>query len=206
LKQGRKNASGHKLPAGAARRFEFAKELALAITGEIESKVTRQEQTLCRKPELLIEAYKLYLWGRHFQGQETDEGDKQALQHFERAIAIDPNFAQAYAALPVTYWLLGLFNAMPKEEARAKAREAAAKAVELDKTLPEAYLTLGMMREIYDWDWSGAEEALKRAIQLKPNSSEAHQEFGIFLSRQGRTKEGLNELRQALALDRFLKV
>ncbi|MGH7496177.1 MAG: protein kinase domain-containing protein [bacterium] len=182
--------------------LNLQREMALAITNEIESKVTSQEQARLQEARAIDpEAYKFYLWGRHFQGQETVEGDKQAAQHFERAIAIDPNFAQAYAALPVTYWFMGLFNSMPKEEARAKARSAAAKAVELDKILPEAHLALAIMREIYDWDWPGAEEALKRAIQLKPNSSEAHLEYGLFLSRQGRTKEGVEEIRRALALD-----
>jgi tetratricopeptide (TPR) repeat protein len=178
------------------------KEVALAVAGEIEAQVTPQEQTLFGEARAVDpEAYKHYIWGLSFWDKSTPESSQQAVKHYEQAIAIDPNFAQAYAALAVPYFLLGLMHLMPMEEAKSKARQAVAKALELDETLTEAHTAMGVLREVMDWDWSGAEEEFRHAIKLNPGSGGAHYEYGLLLSRIGRTEEGLAELMLALKLN-----
>ncbi len=74
-------------------------------------------------------------------------------------------------------------------------------AVKLDDSLPEAHISLGLVRESYDWDWSGAESEFKRAIQLNPNYASGHQWYGDFLARMGRFDEARIELKKAQELD-----
>jgi tetratricopeptide (TPR) repeat protein len=145
--------------------------VALTIAREIKVQVTPQAQARLEEARVVDhEAYELYLWGKKFRDKETLESIQQALKYLEQAITKDPNFALAYAELVVPYFLSGALGIMPREEAISKARNAATKALELDETSAEAHTALGVIREFYDWDWSGAEEAFKMAIALNPRS------------------------------------
>ncbi len=177
------------------------REVTLAIAREIKVQVTPNEQArLKQTQEVDPDAYELYLLGRKFREKETSESLQQAVAYFEQAIAKDPNFAPAYAELVVPYFLLEL-RTWGKARTESKARQAATKALELDNTIAEAHTALGIIREFYDWDWPGAEEALRRAIALTPSNSEAHNEYGFFLCRKGRMETGLAEMKRAYALD-----
>jgi tetratricopeptide (TPR) repeat protein len=117
-------------------------------------------------------------------------------------IAIDPNFAPAYAELALPYMLLGIRKGgLPAGEAESKARQAAAKALQLDQMNAEAHAALGVLRQAYDWDWSGAEEEFRQAIELNPGSRASHFEYGLFLIRMGKTEEGLAEVKRAQEVD-----
>ncbi len=179
------------------------REMALAIAREINAQVTMEERTRLEKTHTVDpKAYELYLWGRNFRDKETLESLKQAVHYFERAIAIDPNFAPAHADLVVPYYMLGgRIGGILVEEAESKARQAAAKALQLDKINAEAHTGLGVIREFYDWDWSGAEEEFRQAVELNPSSKVSHHEYGLFLIRMGKTEEGLAELKRAQEVD-----
>jgi serine/threonine-protein kinase len=182
--------------------LKLQQELALAIATEIEVRVTPQEQALLQEARAIDpEAYELYLWGKKLKDKETLESMQQAVKNWEQTLVKEPNFAPAYAELGKTYSMLGLWGAMPVEEAESKARQTTAKALELDKTIAEAYIALGWIRVNYDWGWSGAEEAFKRAIELNPNNREAHSAYSLFLSFIGRSEEGLVEIKHAQKLD-----
>src|SRR5207253_9277877 len=127
-----------------------------------------------------VEAYQLYLKGRYFADQYTEEGFKKAVEHFNAAIEKDPNYALAYAGLAESYWIASA-QFLPPREAMPKAREAAVKALRIDDTLAEAHTSLASVQAFYDYDLPGAEKEFKRAIELNPGSASAHQWFGWYL-------------------------
>jgi tetratricopeptide (TPR) repeat protein len=102
-----------------------------------------------------------------------------------------------------SYVVLGAWNlnALSPAEAFPSAKSAAIKALEIDKDLAEAHSELSSVRALYDWDWQAAEEESKRAIQLNPGSSLAHQRYGAHLTQLGRFDEGIAETKLAQQLD-----
>ncbi len=147
------------------------------------------------------EAYQLYLQGLFYWNKWTEDGFRKATDYFNQAVEKDPSYAQAYAGLADTYNFLGESGYTPPQQVWQNAKSAAMQAVKLDDSLPEAHISLGLVRESYDWDWSGAESEFKRAIQLNPNNSSGHQWYGDFLTRIGRFDEARIELKKAQELD-----
>jgi TolB-like protein/Tfp pilus assembly protein PilF len=173
---------------------EISEKLRLRLTGEEKTRLTKRHIV---NPE----AYQLYLKGRYYWNKRTEEGLHNAIEHFNQAIEKDPNYALAHAGLADGYISLGHYSLLPSKEAFAKAREAAAKALELDDTLGEAHNALAEMKEDYDWDWPGAEREFRRAIELNPGYATAHQWYGGLLSELGRHEEALAEIKRAQQLD-----
>ena len=147
------------------------------------------------------EAYQLYLQGLFYWNKWTEEGFRKATDYFNQAVEKDPNYAQAYAGLADTYNFLGESGYVAPRQVWQNAKSAATHAVKLDDTLPEAHISLALVRESYDWDWPGAESEFRRAIQLNPNNAPAHQWYGDFLTRLGRFDEARVELKKAQELD-----
>ncbi|MDQ3665498.1 MAG: winged helix-turn-helix domain-containing protein, partial [Acidobacteriota bacterium] len=138
------------------------------------------------------EAYSLYLKGNYFWNKRNNEAVK-SLDYFRRAIELDPNFAQAYAALAAVNSTMR--NPSPEAEALIE------KALKLDNSLADAHATYGFIRMFQNWDWPAAERELDRAIELDPNSVTAHHWKGVYLSLRGRLDEAKAEMRRALELD-----
>ncbi len=147
------------------------------------------------------EAYQLYLQGLYYWNKWTERGFNRAIDYFKQAVERDPKYALAYAGLADAYNFLGDSGYVASKEVRQDAKSAAMHALAIDDTLPEAHIALALVREAYDWDWSGAETEFKRAIQLDPNSATAHQWYGDFLIRLGRLEEAKAELKKAKDLD-----
>ena len=148
-----------------------------------------------------LEAYNLCLKGRYYWNKRSVPGFEAAIAAFRQAIDRDPNYALAWAGLADSYSMLGFLGARPPAELRQHAAEAAARAVELDDTLPEAHVALGTMRCLYEWDWAGAEQSLRRALELDPNSPLAHYDLSKVLASVGRVADALPEARRAQELD-----
>jgi len=148
-------------------------------------------------------AYELYLKGRFFWDKRTKQGLDQAIQYFQQAIRTDPNYALAYAGLADSYALLDDWGETAPRDSFPKARAAAEKAIGLDDSLAEAHASLALVRESYDWDWAGAEQEFKRAIQLNLNYATAHQWYGLLLASMGRFSEAEAEVRRARQLEPF---
>ncbi|MGC1788617.1 MAG: tetratricopeptide repeat protein [Terriglobales bacterium] len=146
-------------------------------------------------------AYELYLKGRFFWAKRTKQGLQQGIDYFQQAISVDPNYASAYAGLADCYNLLDDWGETPPRESFPKARAAADKAIALDPSLAEAHVSLAMVRGSYDWDWVGAEQEFKHAIELNPNYATAHQWYGIMLATLGRFPEAEAEVKRAQQLD-----
>lgn len=147
------------------------------------------------------EAFELYLKAEYARQKSTPAASAESIDLYGRAIAIDPNYALAYQGLSLAYRSAPAYGVMPPPEAFPKAKEAAQKALALDPSLSSSYVSLASVKSVYDWDFAGAEQEFKRAIQLGPNNSEAHFSYGNFLAAMGRTDEALTEFRSALQTD-----
>ena len=153
-----------------------------------------------RSPEQ-YEAYDLYLKGQFFLNKRTATGLEEAARYFEQATATDPNYARAYAGIAGSYALMGGYTGLPQAEFISKARTAALKALEIDKSLPEAHAALALIVQNYDWDWQTAEKEFRRAIELNPNYATAHHWYAEHLMWRGRFDEALQESERARQLD-----
>ena len=139
------------------------------------------------------EAYHLYLKGRYNWNKRTPFWIERAVQYFEQAIQIDPHYALAYAGLADSYSLMAGNSGLPPGETFPKARSAALKALEIDDTLAEAHTSLALVRYLFDWQWSAAEQGFQRAIELNPNYATAHHWYGEYLVLCRRFDEGFNQ-------------
>ncbi len=147
------------------------------------------------------EAYRLHLLGRYHISKLTDTGFHKGRDYFQQAIAIDPNYAPAYAGLAEAYNRLSTYNAVPPAEGFAKARSAAIAALDLDEDSADAHAALATVKHFYDWDRNGAEREFKRAIEINPNNADARMQYGYHLASMVRLDEALSEMRTAAELD-----
>jgi eukaryotic-like serine/threonine-protein kinase len=177
-------------------------EIAGDIYGRLRPKLDGEEMKRVAKRQTEdVEAYQLYLQGLFYWNKWTEADFKKATDYFTQAVQKDPRYALSYAGLADTYSLLGDAGYLPPSEAWPKAKAAAMQALEIDDTLGETHTSLGLVKEHYEWDWTGAEKEFKRAIELNPNSATAHLWYGDFLSNTGRLEEGMRETRRAQELD-----
>jgi serine/threonine-protein kinase len=175
-------------------------DIASDISGQLRLKVSGSADEKKHATEN-AEAYQLYVKGRFYMEQRTREGIYKALDQFNQAIAKDPNYAQAYAALADAYILLFDREWISNLEASPKIRTATQRAIELDPTLAEPHAAMAVLKEEADWDWAGAEAEYRKAIGLNPNDATSHHWYAILLQNLGRPKEALPENEKALALD-----
>lgn len=177
-------------------------DVAQAVVREIKITLTPQEKlVLAKNQKVTPEVYDTFLRGEFYLGERTPEALQKAVAQFEKAVALDSNYALAYAGLADGYGLLGLYDVYPVKEIIPKAKAAALKAIQLDDTLAEAYTSLAWITWSFDWDWEGAERFYKRAIQLSPSYASAHQFYALYLASMGRQKESLAEINRAQSQD-----
>ncbi|MDA2926372.1 tetratricopeptide repeat protein, partial [Acidobacteria bacterium AH-259-G07] len=177
-------------------------EVARAIAQEIQIKLTPEEQQhLASVQPVNPEAHEAYLRGRYYWNKRSREGFKKGLDYFQQAAEIDPDYALAHAGLADSYILLAASNQLRPHEAFPKAREAVTKALAINETLAEAHASLARILSDYDWNWTGAERELKRALELNPGYAMAHTWYGEFLSFMGRHEEAIAEAKKARELD-----
>jgi DNA-binding winged helix-turn-helix (wHTH) protein/TolB-like protein/lipoprotein NlpI len=172
-----------------------AAALALRLTGAERARLKRRETAN-------IEAYEVCLRGRYFLAKRRPEAVNSAVEHFRQAIALDPNYAQAYAGLADAYGFLlnGEYGGMPPPELIPKAKEAALKAVALDDTLAEAHAALGRILG-FERDWRGAELELKRGLELDPDNADGLRYYAVYLVRVEKFDESLRAAQRAWELE-----
>ena len=178
--------------------------VARAIAGQIQVNVNLPEQaTLKNAKSVDPDAYEAYLKGRFFWNKRTADGLTMAREYFDRAIAKDPNYAQAYSGLADTYALLGdwQYAVMAPAEAFPRAKAAAIKALELDDSLGEAHTSLGFCLDGFDWDFESADREFRRGVELSPSYATAHHWYAWHLTLLGRDREAIAEMRRAKDLD-----
>jgi eukaryotic-like serine/threonine-protein kinase len=173
---------------------EILDGLRLKLSGVEERQVNKR---YTQNPE----AYQLYLQAEYHRNRARPDDLKRSIELFNLAIARDPNYALAYVGLASSYRSLPAYGAMTPQEAYPRAREAANRALAIDPTMASAHVPLASIRFVYDWDFPGAEAEYQRAIQLKPNSAEAHFAYANFLTAMTRFDEALAEYKTARQLD-----
>jgi serine/threonine-protein kinase len=177
-------------------------EIAGDIYGRLRPRLAGEEKKLlAKRPTENVEAYQLYLQGLFYWNKWTQADFKKAADYFTQAVQKDPRYALSYAGLADTYSLLGDAGYLPPSEAWPKAKAAAMQALDIDDALAEAHTSLGLVREHFEWDWAGAEQEFRRAIELNPNSATAHHWYGAYLANMGRSDQGLRETKKAQELD-----
>jgi DNA-binding winged helix-turn-helix (wHTH) protein/tetratricopeptide (TPR) repeat protein len=144
-------------------------------------------------------AYSLAVQARALWQQRTPHAVQQAILLYERAIAIDPEFAQAYAGLADCYNLT--MSGLPPEVRYPRALENAEKAVTLDPDDAAGHTSLAFLRYKFEWRWAEADAEFSRAIALEPDYALAHHWYGEFLGLMGRYDEAIVHLRRAIALE-----
>ena len=176
-------------------------EVARAIADEIQVSLTPQERArLSRARPVNVEAHEAYIRGHYHWGRVHPD---RSLEHFQRAIAIDPDNALAYAGMADAQCMMfgGAMEAVPPSQVAPQARASALKALELDDSLAEPHVTLARVLFWHDRDAVGAERELRRAIQLNPSCAMAHFHCGLLLADLKRSHEAIAAFNRALQLD-----
>ena len=183
--------------------FKLQDKLAAQVANSLVTRLTQQEQRLlARKSTDNPEAYRAYVRGRAILDRKNADLLEKAIDEFQKAVALDPAFALAYAGLADAF--VALSNPLPAAEAVdsfKKAETYAQKALELGEDSAEVHTTMGRIKRIHYWDWAGAEKDFRRAIQLNPNQAEAHRFLAQTLSLLGRHDEAIVEINQAIEIN-----
>lgn len=186
--------------------LDLQSEIARAVAQEVRIQMTPDEQArLVSRHPVRPKAYDDYLQGRYlYWNKRTEENLNKAIALFESAIREDEGYAPAYVGLADCYNALGAVQvaSMPPREARRHAEVAATKALQLDSRLAEAYSALGYVKH-FNWDWTAAENDLKRAIELNPSYANGHNFYASYLMSRGRIDESLAASNRARELDPF---
>jgi adenylate cyclase len=176
-------------------------EIALAIAHEVNVELTPTEQARFATSRAVDpEAHDAYLKGRFYLSSPTEERVRKAVDQFEQAIKIDPNFALPYTGLADAY-IWGDDWYFPATEVAPKAKAAAEKALQLDDSLAEAHISLAQVEFLYDFDWAASESEFLRGIALNPGYAYGHDQYGYYLQIYGRLDDALAQSKIATELD-----
>jgi TolB-like protein/Flp pilus assembly protein TadD len=178
--------------------FAVQDEIAAAVVSQLKLKLVPAPQSAAHRTSN-IEAYSENLLGREFSNQENLDGWKRAIEAFHRAIALDPNYVAPYDGLA----LAELYVADEAGDAAGyqRAKDAAAKAVELGPDDPNAYAARGFIRLNITWDWAGAQADFEKALALDPGDARFQQRYGLLLATLGRLPEAIAATTNAIQLD-----
>jgi tetratricopeptide (TPR) repeat protein len=176
-------------------------EIARGVSQRLRSQLTAaDQQKLIKGSTDNPEAYQLYLKGKFYTNKLSKEGFATGLDYFNKAVAIDPNYALAYSGLAYNYinqidWFLSPSDAGPK------TKQMAEKALAIDESDAMAHLSLAIVTHWYEWNWTAAEREYKRAIELSPDNFEPRVYYGWFLAAMGRKDEAIAEAKRAQQAD-----
>ena len=190
-----------------ANTFERDFPDVLALQDEVASAIAKQIETRLGGPEpapapkvqaINPAAYETYLRANSY----LDSFDLQkSIDYYRQAIKLDPNYAPAYAHMAEAYSFLAFFGAVSPSEGWGKTKEAASLAVQKDEHLPEGHGALALAKLHYDWDFAGAEQEFKRALELNPSDADVRHDYAHYLMAMGRLTESQAESKRSVELD-----
>jgi len=173
-------------------------DLARTIAREIRAKVTGPEQArMADKQAVNPQAHEAYLRGIY-----SDDMMK-AVGYFDRASQLDPDYAPPYAATAGIYHAMGMMGMSPPQVVSSKMRDGALTALKKDGTLADAHAVLALAKLHYDWDFAGADQEFRRALELNPNQAANHHMYAHYLMAMDRADESVAESKRAVELDPF---
>ena len=177
-------------------------EIARQISDRLRVRVSGEEQErLSKRYTQNPEAYSLYLQGRYLLDEATPEAVVKSRSYFEQAVAKDPKYALAHAGLADSYTYAWLNEIEPPEAVIPKAREEALRAIQIDSSAGEGHISLGIIKLVYDLDWAGAEQELRRGGELSPNSVYVRHWYAHYLELTGRQAEFITIMREMMDAD-----
>lgn len=192
---------GEEYKRNAADLLQVQADISGQIADTLRRRLSAGERDRLTKRETTNpQAYDLVLRGRFYFEKGGTQNRKIAVEHYQRAISIDPGYALAYVSLAEAYQYLVFLSVLSPEEFLPKADAAVRKALDLDDSLAEAHSMLAQVKRAR-WDWAGAEGSYKRAIELNPNLASAHDGYATSLSVVGRFEEAVAESQRAKELD-----
>jgi TolB-like protein len=172
-------------------------EVARAIAEKTRVELTPDEESRLTSTRKVNPAtYEKYLRGMFHLNQYTPDGMQRGLAYLHEAVENDPDDPLAYAGLALGYTLIG-HSSNPPPGAWTTAREAAVRALELDPLFPEAQGAMAEIQLYYDWDWDGAEQSFRRALQLNPNLDFAHAHYAWYHQLMGNAEAAFEHMRRA---------
>jgi tetratricopeptide (TPR) repeat protein len=184
--------------------LKLQSELASAVASEIRIQLTADERArLASARNINPQAHEAFLLGQYHLSKNNEQDMNQAVEYFERATQIAPDYAAAYAGLSNARLQRGwvLKAGANYKGVESQSRTAALKAIALDEQLAQAHNSLGRIKLLYDWDWVGAEQEFKRAVELDPGSADAHIFYGHILGFLGSHPGAIREGEVAAQLD-----
>jgi TolB-like protein len=189
----------------AANIFAIQSEIASSIAHALQATLTQDDkQRLKTAPTDNLEALEAYFTGKQLVDQATSEAIESAIQEFERAINLDPDFALAHAGLGYAWSIKSWYSAtVDPSLSRDSAKTAIARALELDPELPSGLAFMGWSKMVHEYDWAAAEQLLHRALELQGNNSDALHRLSHVMSFQGKHAEAIVLARQAVEIDPY---
>lgn len=183
--------------------FEVQDEISSIIANKLRENLTAREheETLVKVPTQNLEAYTLFLKGLHFHNKITPSDAKKGIECFEKAITLEPDYANAYAMAAAGYAFLGATGQMEPNEAFDVVHKYSDKALRLDSSLAAGYAAKGSAYLFYDWNWKQACDALLKAIKLNPATTGAHQMLSFYYMITGRKEEAVDIMEKAYQVD-----
>jgi serine/threonine protein kinase/Tfp pilus assembly protein PilF len=181
--------------------FQVQDEISRCVVQALSVSLEAARPARSRRYTENLEAYQLYLKGRYYWHQETGEALRQAIGYFEKALQQDPAYAPAHAGVADYHVMLAFWGIARPSEAWPLARDAARRAVEIDPELPEAHVSLGLVRLFFDWDGEGADREFQRALELNPGLADAHYARTLALTQAGDTGGALEAIGRARSYD-----
>ncbi len=184
--------------------FVIQDDISRAIVNALQLKLRgRKHAPLIKRHTQNLQAYHLYLQGRHFWDRRTAEWMMKATKCFEHAVEQDPNYALAYSGLADCYAVLAIaeYGALAPKEAMPKATAAAQRALEIDPALGEAHTSLAHITAFYEWQWAEAADGFRRAIELNPRYAIAHHWYATYLAAMGRLDDAVAAEQRAQELE-----
>jgi TolB-like protein/Tfp pilus assembly protein PilF len=185
--------------------FAIQTDVALHIAAALRAELSHVERTrIRREPTTDLHAYQLYLQGRHCYGRYTEESVRRGLEYFEQAIVEDPAYAMAHVGVALAYAELAAGEGggpLKPDVAYQRAKQAVTKALALDSGLGEAHSVSALLKLVHDFDWIGAEEEFKLALELSPGAADIYDHYGWLCSALGRYDEAIALVQRAQELD-----
>ncbi|MDQ4140672.1 MAG: tetratricopeptide repeat protein [Bacteroidota bacterium] len=183
--------------------FQVQDEISSIIANKLRENLTAKEheENLVKVPTPNLEAYTLFLKGLHFHNKITPKDTKKAVAYYEKALTLEPDYAQAYAMAAAGYAFLGATGQMQPHEAFKVVHQYSDKALQLDSYLAGGYAAKGSAYLLYDWKWKQAYEFLLKAIELNPATTGAYQLLSFYYMITGRKKDAVDIMEKALQID-----
>lgn len=182
--------------------FNLQSKIAMQIADKLQASLSFDEiEKINQKPTLNTEAYNYFLLANVYRNKETEDEFNKSKDYFEKALALDPDFALAFVGLAGLYLNRTFFGLYPQEEGYAKAKEYVLRALELNPDLADAHSTLADLYCWCEWKWEESWKEYQHSIKLNPNNASVHASYSILLDILGLNDEARAEINYALKLD-----